>query len=190
MQNKNLILSSIEKSNYITNRYKNKLTTLHTTSNSLVKKYSSINSKEDPIVTELKDISLLTIQKLFLQDIKYTLDCPDSKLDCEQFQDENSRNLFRKKLVKQSGIYMLKYKHDNRIFYIGKALNLSVRLRDHYNRSSLGTNRLGVFLNMVGWSNLSVHIIEFCSETQLDIRENYYLPARRRRREIFTYIKS
>ena len=56
---------------------------------------------------------------------------------------------------------MLKYKHDNRIFYIGKALDLSVRLRDHYNRSSLGTNRLAVFLNMVGWSNLSVHIIEF-----------------------------
>ena len=28
---------------------------------------------------------------------------------------------------------------------------------------------------MVGWSNVSVHIIEFCSETQLDIRENYYI---------------
>ena len=38
---------------------------------------------------------------------------------------------------------MLKYKHDNRIFYIGKSLDLSVRLRDHYNRSSLGSNRLG-----------------------------------------------
>ena len=70
---------------------------------------------------------------------------------------------------------MLKYKHDNRIFYIGKALDLSVRLRDHYNRSSLGSNRLGVFLKMVGWSNISVHIIEFCFETQLDIRENYYI---------------
>ena len=74
---------------------------------------------------------------------------------------------------------MLKYKHDNRIFYIGKALDLSVRLRDHYNRSTIflgtGTNRLAVFLNMVGWSNLSVHIIEFCPETQLDIRENDYL---------------
>ena len=29
-----------------------------------------------------------------------------------------------KKLVKQSGIYMLNYKHDNRIFYIGKPLDL------------------------------------------------------------------
>ena len=76
---------------------------------------------------------------------------------------------------------MLKYKHDNRIFYIGKALDLSVRLRDHYNRSSLGTNRLAVFFTQqryrAGWSNLSVHIIEFCPETQLDIRENYYLAA-------------
>lgn len=118
---------------------------------------------------------MLTIQKLFLQDIKYTVDCPYSKLECLFFHEENSRNLFRKKLVKQSGIYMLKYKHDNRIFYIGKALDLSVRLRDHYNRSSLGSNRLAVFLKMVGWSNISVHIIEFCSETHLDIRENYYI---------------
>ena len=64
-------------------------------------------------------------------------------------------------------------------FTVGKALDLSVRLRDHYNRSSLGTNRLAVFFTQqryrVGWSNLSVHIIEFCPETQLDIRENYYL---------------
>ena len=197
MQNQNLILSSIGGSNYIANREKNKFTLAlpllrrvkHSytlpllcrvqQTNSLVKNYSSINYKTDPIVTKLKDTSLLTVQKLFLQDIKYTLDCPDSKLDCVQFHEENSRNLFRKKLVKQSGIYMLKYKHDNRIFYIGKALDLSVRLRDHYNRSTIflgtGTNRLAVFLNMVGWSNLSVHIIEFCPETQLDIRENDYL---------------
>ena len=70
---------------------------------------------------------------------------------------------------------MLKYKHDNRIFYIGKALDLSSRLRDHYSRSSLGKNRLGVFLKMVGWSNISVHIIELYSENQLDKIENFFI---------------
>ena len=89
--NHNLLLSSIGESICNTYRYKKKVSTNR---NSLFKNYSSINYKEDSIVTELKDTSLLTIQKLFLQDIKYTVDCPDSKLDCLLFQEENSRNLF------------------------------------------------------------------------------------------------
>ena len=36
-------------------------------------------------MTEVKDISLLSIQKLFLSDIKYTVECPNSKLDCLLF---------------------------------------------------------------------------------------------------------
>uniref|UniRef100_A0A896Z1P2 GIY-YIG endonuclease n=1 Tax=Coniophora puteana TaxID=80637 RepID=A0A896Z1P2_9AGAM len=70
---------------------------------------------------------------------------------------------------------MLKYKHDDRIFYIGKSVDLSRRLSDHYNRSSLSSNRLGLFLKTVGWCNVSVHILEFCSELELDDRENYYI---------------
>ena len=70
---------------------------------------------------------------------------------------------------------MLKYKYDNRLFYIGKSVNLSRRLADHYNRSSLINNRLGLFLKTVGWLNVSVHILEFCSEIELDQRENYYI---------------
>lgn len=92
--------------------HNHKLAALRSNSYSLFKNYSSINSKENSIVTELRDTPLLTIQKLFLQDIKYTVDCPDSNLDCLFFHEENNRNLFRKKLVKQSGIYMLKYKYD------------------------------------------------------------------------------
>ena len=74
--NQNLILSSIGGSNNKMYSYKNKLAYY------LLKNYSSINYKEDSIVTELKDTSLLTIQKLFLQDIKNTVDCPESKLNC------------------------------------------------------------------------------------------------------------
>lgn len=80
-----------------------------------------------------------------------------------------------KKLAKKSGIYKLKSKHDDRLFYIGKSVNLSVRLRDHFNRSALYNNRLGLFITMIGWSNRSVHILEFCPETELDNRENYYI---------------
>lgn len=70
---------------------------------------------------------------------------------------------------------MLKYKHDDRVFYIGKYINLSIRLYDHYARSPLSLNRLGLFLKMVGWINVSVHILEFCSELELDDREHFYI---------------
>lgn len=94
---------------------------------------------------EVKHISLLSIQNLFLNDIKYRIECTKTKLNCFNFHEDNSRNLFRKELIKNSGIYMLKYKHNNNLFYIGKALDLSSRLRSHYLRSSKGKNRLGFF---------------------------------------------
>jgi hypothetical protein len=169
-QNNDLLLSSIRRSSI--KSFKNKLVPISYYS---IKNFSSINYKEYSIVKEVKDISLLTIQKLFLNDIKYSIECPETKLDCILFHEESSRNLFRKELAKKSGIYMLKFKYDNRLFYIGKSLDLSISLRDHYVRSSLSNNRLGVFLKMVGWSNISVHIIEFCSESQLDIREDFYI---------------
>ena len=91
--NQNLILSSIVGSNNNMYRYNNKL------AYSLLKIYSSINYKEDSIVTELKDTFLLTIQKLFLQDIKYKVDCPKSKLDCLLYLEESNKNLFSAFLV-------------------------------------------------------------------------------------------
>lgn len=112
---------------------------------------------------------------LFLGDIKIIKKCPDTILNCLFFDVEKDRTLFRKQLSKKSGIYMLKYKHDERLFYIGKSVNLSTRLRDHYNRSASYNNRLGTFLKMVGWSNVSVHLIEFCTENELDNRENFYI---------------
>ena len=101
--------------------------------------------------------------------------CPNSILDCELFDNVDCRDKFRRDLQNKSGIYMLKYKHDDRIFYKGKSVDLSRRLGDHYNRSSLSSNRLGLFLRMVGWCNVSVHILEFCSELELDDRENHYI---------------
>jgi hypothetical protein len=73
------------------------------------------------------------------------------------------------------GIYMLKYKYSNNIFYIGKSINLPTRLNHHYLKSANYNSKLGIFLQLVGWTNVSVHILEFCDETNIDNRENFYL---------------
>lgn len=139
---------------------------------SLSNKFRQISHQAQSIMKEISSISII---KLFLNDIKYKITCPETTLDCLLFHNEDNRNFFRKEIKNKSGIYMLKYKHDNRLFYIEKSVDLSTRLRDHFIRSSLAKNRLGVFLKMVGWSNISVHILEFCLETELDNRENFYI---------------
>ena len=70
---------------------------------------------------------------------------------------------------------MLKYRYDDRIFYIGKSVNLQIRIYSHIKKSASANNKLGLFLRTVGWKNVSVHIIEFCSISELDNRENYYI---------------
>lgn len=83
----------------------------------------------------------------FLKDLNVVHKSPNKTiLDCNFFDFLNIRKIFRKGLKQKSGIYMLKYKHDNRLFYIGKSINLSIRLADHYARSEFSSSRLGIFL--------------------------------------------
>lgn len=65
---------------------------------------------------------------------------------------------------------MIKCKLDDRLFYIGQAVDLSIRLGSHFTRSALETNKLGTILNLIGWSHFSVHILETCSEEELRVK--------------------
>jgi excinuclease UvrABC nuclease subunit len=58
--------------------------------------------------------------------------------------------MYRKKLSKVSGIYMIKCKLDERLFYIGRAVDLSLRLGSPFTRSALYSNKLGISLNLIG----------------------------------------
>lgn len=135
---------------------------------------SNVNSKDnnDLIIYPSRQ----AILEIFLKDLKFLGSCPLTILDFYDMENEISWNKFRKTLQLKSGIYMLKYKYDDKLFYIGKSVNLSVRLKDHKSRSEKRGNKLGLFLKTVGWKNVSVHIIEFCCDTsQLDNREDYYI---------------
>lgn len=70
---------------------------------------------------------------------------------------------------------MLQYNLNKKFSYVGRSIDLGVRLRTHFNRSSLSKNKLGLFLNLVGWSNISVYILELTTEKEIIQKENWYL---------------
>jgi hypothetical protein len=45
----------------------------------------------------------------------------------------------------------------------------------HFSNSAFDSNKLGNILSLIGWINFSVHILEFCSEEELILREDYFL---------------
>jgi len=70
---------------------------------------------------------------------------------------------------------MIKCKQDERLFYIGQAVDLSVRLGSPFSRSALDTTKLGTFLNLIGWNPFSVHILDIFSEEELRVKEDKFI---------------
>jgi hypothetical protein len=97
-----------------------------------------------------KNNNSLELTNIFIKDLKLLNSAPESLIECKNFHKLNTRKRFKEKLKNKSGIYMFKYKHDNRIFYIGKSVNIPRRLPEHFIRSSISNNRLGIFLKTVG----------------------------------------
>lgn len=73
----------------------------------------------------------------------------------------------------KSGLYLIQYKNDPLVYYIGRATQLEYILKSHLNRKL--SDKFHVFANIVGWDNFIISIIEICETEALGIRENYYL---------------
>lgn len=95
--------------------------------------------------------------------------------NCTNFHLYEDRQVFRKKYSKVSGIYMLKCKLDDRLFYIGQTVDLSIRLGSHFSKTDLESNKLGSMIKLLGWKHFSVHIIEICIEEHLIVIESNYI---------------
>lgn len=115
------------------------------------------------------------LDQMFLTGIKKMKKAPKSIIHINSFHFKTNRAKFLRSVSNKSGIYMLKYKKNEKFFYIGRAIDLAIRLRSHYNRSAADKNRLGIFLTTVGWENISVHILEFTSPIQIKKKETYYI---------------
>lgn len=91
----------------------------------------------------------------------------DAQLNKETVLKEN-RN--------KSGIYRWR-NNINGKSYVGSGVNLSKRLRSYYNEKELNRNSRPIkdALLKYGHNNFTVEILEYCTETQLLEREQFYL---------------
>ena len=87
--------------------------------------------------------------------------------------DNKERLDFLKEWGDKGGIYVFQYKHDPLVFYIGRTVKFSNRLRSHIKHRR--TDKFHVFANVVGWDNFIIGIVEICGSKEQGIRENYYL---------------
>lgn len=92
---------------------------------------------------------------------------------CFNFFNSKERLLFLKQWKNKGGIYIIQYKLDPYIYYIGRTNNFSVRLKSHIKHKL--NDKFHLFVTLVGWDKFKFSIIEECS---LDIQvklENKYL---------------
>jgi len=123
---------------------------------------SSINSDKEAI-KELYKNRIAPVKEF---------DC-DVILTCTNLVSLDEINLFFKELKDKGGIYMLKYKFDPNIYYIGRAKNFQNRLKSHLKTTI--TDRFHKFGNLVGWDKFEFSIIEICELNTQQEREDYYL---------------
>lgn len=112
--------------------------------------HSSLKSKKD-IINRL-NVNRIAAVKLF-----------DSKiLDyCYNLTSyENKKKLFFDKYIDKRGIYLIKCKDDETIYYIGRAKNIKNRLNIHLKTKV--TDKFHLFTNLVGWDKFTFSIIEIC----------------------------
>lgn len=82
---------------------------------------------------------------------------------------------FRKTWLGISGIYKITFLPFRLFTYYGSSSNLGMRFKYHYFNGAKKRNFLGIFLNVFGWSNFSITVVETCSLAKLATRENWYL---------------
>ena len=83
------------------------------------------------------------------------------------------RVLFFNKYNNKGGIYLIQYKDDLSIYYIGRAKNFKNRLNVHLKTKV--KDKFHLFANLVGWEKFSFSIVEICDLNIQQERENFYL---------------
>ena len=92
---------------------------------------------------------------------------------CYNILDKTIRSELLKEWGSKSCIYLIAYKHDPLIYYIGRTSLFKRRLNNHL-KADAGT-KLQLFLSLVGWEHFNLSVIEECLPDNQGSRENYYL---------------
>jgi len=92
---------------------------------------------------------------------------------CDNVLDKNKKLEFLKEWGSKSCIYLIQYKYDPCIYYIGRTTLLKRRLYNHLNAET--NSKFHLLLNLIGWEHFNISIIEVCDLDKLVERENYFI---------------
>lgn len=92
---------------------------------------------------------------------------------CSNLLDPKEKGAFLGKLGNLGGLYLIQYKYDRRIFYIGRTTCFRSRFNAHIR--SANKDKFHLFGRLVGWSNVNFIIIKVCPVGKQGILENYFL---------------
>lgn len=133
--------------------------------------YTTTIPNEHQSIEELRPLHYMYIKDLYKDRNANVKPFEDKVLaTCE---DMNNKSEFLKKWGSVSCIYLIEYKHDPLVYYIGRTNLFKRRISNHLQANS--KNKLHVFLNLIGWEHFKTSVIEIKPATELGGRENYYL---------------
>jgi len=128
--------------------------------------YSTDFSKKDSnnlTIEELKLFHHTIIKDLYKDRNAKVIPFKDKVLaTCE---DINNKSEFLKEWGSSSCIYLIEYKYDPLIYYIGRTSLFKRRFYNHLQANS--NNKFHLFLKLVGWEHFKVSIIEIKPVTEL-----------------------
>ncbi len=89
--------------------------------------------------------------------------------------NEEERSTFLKEWGSKGGIYIIEYKYNPLIYYIGRTTLIKRRINNHIKAES--NNKFHVFLSLIGIEHFKFSIIEICERNIVEQgkRENFYL---------------
>lgn len=92
---------------------------------------------------------------------------------CHNFVDPEERNRFLSEWGDKEGIYLIRFRFDPLVYYIGRTSKFQYRFRAHF--KSQGKDKFHVYAKLVGWENFEWNIIQLCSKKEQGIIENSFL---------------
>ncbi len=92
---------------------------------------------------------------------------------CLNITSSKELSFFFNKFKDKGGIYLIQYKEDLNIYYIGRAKNFKKRVSRHLKTKV--KDKFHLFATLVGWDKFNFSIIEICDLKLQQDRENFYL---------------
>jgi len=135
------------------------------------KRYYSTGINESKSIEEWKPLHSMYIKDLYKD--RYANVKPFEDKVIATCEDINNRSEFIKKGGSVSCIYLIEYKHNPLLYYIGRTNLFKRRIYNHLQANS--NNKFHLFILLIGWEHFQFSIVEVKPATELGARENYYL---------------